>query len=470
MPATDGATPPGRRRRRALAGVTLLAVVAVVVVAIVATGRGRHTPGRSHRTAAVTATVSRRNLVTSQDETGKISYARSSTVANRLQGTLTWVAGVGHVVYPGQRLFDVDNFPVILMNGTTPAYRTLDSSDSPGPDIQQLNADLIDLGFDPDGIVDDDEWQPATTDGVEAFQEAHGEPETGSLTLGAVVFMRGAQRVAALQSNNSSVSDDAPDEHDEFVSYTPPSTTTGASTTPTTATTTTTETTTSTPTTSAHTPSPGGHTPSEPGLSRLDTAISRLETQVGQLQRQNQQLTRKLDSARSHTPSKRPSHGSDDSGPPSGGDSPVMTTTSTTLVVTAEVSAGEQSVTRVGARVPVVMPSGAKVYGRVVRIGQVSSSGGSSQVPITIHLDKHENGRNLDQATVSVKFVKKVARHVLSVPVTALIARPGGRYALQEAGAPHKLIDVTLGTFSTGYVQVSGRGLHAGLTITESQG
>jgi hypothetical protein len=91
-------------------------------------------------------------------------------------------------------------------------------------------------------------------------------------------------------------------------------------------------------------------------------------------------------------------------------------------------------------------------------------------VPITIHLDRHENGRNLDQATVSVTFVEKTARHVLSIPVTALLARPGGHYAVQEANAPYRLIDVTLGTFATGYVQVSGAGLHPGLKITDSQG
>jgi hypothetical protein len=116
------------------------------------------------------------------------------------------------------------------------------------------------------------------------------------------------------------------------------------------------------------------------------------------------------------------------------------------------------------------MPSGSTVHGRVTRVGQASSSGGNSTVPITIHLDKHENGGNLDQATVSVRFVEKTARHVLSVPVTALLARPGGGYAVQGARAPYRLIDVTLGTFATGFVQVSGAGLRPGLKITDSQG
>jgi hypothetical protein len=143
-----------------------------------------------------------------------------------------------------------------------------------------------------------------------------------------------------------------------------------------------------------------------------------------------------------------------------------MTTTTSNLVVTVQVSAGQQGVTHIGARVPVVMPSGSTVHGHVASIGQ-SASG---KVPITIHLDKHENGRNLNQAKVSVKFVEKTRRHALSVPITALLARPGGRYAVQRVKPPHRLISVRLGTFATGYVQVSGQGLHPGLRITDSQG
>jgi peptidoglycan hydrolase-like protein with peptidoglycan-binding domain len=458
VPSEGDATPPARGRKRALAALTLLVVAAVVVVAIVAAREGGHKTAGSPRTAAGAATVERRNLVTSENETGTISYADSSTVANRLRGTLTWVPAVGRVIDPGQKLFDVDNFPVILMDGTTPGYRPLDPSDSAGPDVKQLNQDLIDLGFNGDGIVDDDEWQPATTLGVEELQEANSEPETGSLTLGTVVFLRGPQRVAGLDGGATSASDNAVEGHDEFVDATVTTPTSGTSTTPTTATTKTTST------------RPWPTTPHQ-GDGALTRAVSRLSTKIQQLQRQSQRLQHALAAAKSHASSKSPSD-SGDTGPVSGGDSPVMTTTSTNLVVTVNVSAGEQSVTHVGARVPVVMPSGSTVHGRVAKIGQAMASGGSggSMVPITIHLDKHENGRDLDQATVSVTFVEKTARHVLSVPVTALVARPGGRYAVEEAEPPYRLVDVTLGTFATGYVQVSGTGLRPGLTVTDSQG
>jgi peptidoglycan hydrolase-like protein with peptidoglycan-binding domain len=484
MPSGPSAAAPRRARKRAVAGATLLVVVAIVVVAILVTSRGDHKKPGTHRAGAFAATVQRRNLVTSESETGTISYAGASTVTNRLQGTLTWTPGVGRVIQPGRKLFDVDNFPVILMNGTTPAYRTLDSSDTPGPDVQQLNENLIDLGFDVGGIVDEDEWQPATTDGVEAFQEANDEPETGSLTLGTVAFLRGAQRVAGLQGAASGVADDDPEANDaEFVGYTPPASAATATTPATTSTTAT-----ATTTTTSSTP----QAPQAPAIARLNSKIQllqrqtqvlqreviqakadaragaeipRLDSRVQELQRDNRQLEQRVVAARSHAPASG-SSASAEPGPVSGGDSPVMTTTSTNLVVTVPVPAGQQGVTHIGARVPVVMPSGSTVRGRVTGIGQ-SSSG---KVPITIHLEKHENGRNLDQATVNVKFVAKTARHVLSVPVTALLARPGGRYAVQRDRPPHRLIDVKLGTFATGFVEVSGKGLHPGLKITDSQG
>jgi peptidoglycan hydrolase-like protein with peptidoglycan-binding domain len=446
---------------RVLAGATLVVVAAVVAAAILAPHGSGHQTGGRRPPASGAATVERRNLVTSENETGTISYAKPSTVADRLQGTLTWVPAVGRVIDPGERLFDVDNFPVILMNGNTPAFRTLGSSDSPGPDIAQLNANLIRLGFEPYPIVNDDEWQPATTDGVEAFQEANGEPETGSLTLGTVVFLTGPQRVAGLQGAATSVVDDAPGSGEaEFVDGTPTTSTA----------TTTTDTVTTTTTPAASTPSTDG----DARQKRTNSAISKLDSEVGRLQKQNQRLQHEIAAAKSQRSSRKQSHGdhsaSGASGPAPGGDSAVLTTTSTSLVVTVDVPAGQQSVTHVGARVPVVMPSGSTVHGHVTRVGQASSSGGSSTVPITIHLDQHENGRNLDQATVSVRFVEKTARHVLSVPVTALLARPGGGYAVQEARAPYHLINVALGTFATGFVQVSGPGLRPGIKITDSQG
>ena len=58
------------------------------------------------------------------------------------------------------------------MNGSTPAFRNLTPPTLTGPDIYELNRNLVDLGYDPDGIVVDDTWQTATTAGIDALQYA----------------------------------------------------------------------------------------------------------------------------------------------------------------------------------------------------------------------------------------------------------------------------------------------------------
>jgi hypothetical protein len=102
--------------------------------------------------------------------------------------------------------------------------------------------------------------------------------------------------------------------------------------------------------------------------------------------------------------------------------------------------------------------------------GPNSSTGPSSTIPVTISLSRRHAVTGLDQAAVSVNFAQARANHVLSVPVTALLATAGGGYAVEAAAAPHQLIPVTTGLFAAGYVQVSGRGIHPGLQVTDSQG
>ncbi len=130
----------------------------------------------------------------------------------------------------------------------------------------------------------------------------------------------------------------------------------------------------------------------------------------------------------------------------------------------------------------VALPDGEEVPGTVTAVSAVAqaatgsqsteTTGGtaSSTVPVTVTLHGRHAGAALDEAQVSVNFVGAVARNVLSVPVTALLATGGARYALQEAASPHRVIPVTTGLFAAGDVQVSGAGIHPGLQVSDSQG
>jgi peptidoglycan hydrolase-like protein with peptidoglycan-binding domain len=109
--------------------------------------------------------------------------------------TLTRTARPGSVVRRGGALYWVDGEPVLLMYGSTPAYRTLREGVADGPDVEQLEANLAALGFDP-GYVDED-FSSATAAAVEGWQESQGLDETGEVELGRVVFLPGARRIGA---------------------------------------------------------------------------------------------------------------------------------------------------------------------------------------------------------------------------------------------------------------------------------
>src|SRR5579875_2061167 len=539
-----------QRRGRWAATLALLVAVAVVVAILVS---NHATPAHNTdagTTATGAATVQRRNLVATDTESGTLSYANSQTVYNRLSGTITWVPKVGQVIRPGHTLFEVDNKPVLLMDGSTPAYRDLSSSDVKGPDVYELNENLVDLGYDPDGIVVDDEWQAATTAGIDRMQYDLGETQTGKLTLGQVVFLPGPQMIQTVTATVGSAASYTPavgSLGSEFVDYpsstphaagttgtdtsatgtsstgttgttttgtTPPAapnpgtTTTGTTTTSATGTTTSGVTSptrpTTTPTRTNTTPTTDGHGHPSPSNGSDNLSQRTLQQLLRLVQEQQRQI--QAEERASHSPGSpgsssghNPSSGSgshngtgssgstgNNGGGGGAGATEVMTTSSTKLVVTVDLSASSQSEATIGEHVTVEMPDGSTVGGHVTAVSPVaqsSSSGdngtggdtsggssGSSTVPVTVVLDKHARGGGLDQASVSVNFVQSKARHVLSVPVTALLATSGSSFAVQEANGQHRLIPVTTGLFAAGYVEISGQGIHPGLQVTDSQG
>ncbi len=97
--------------------------------------------------------VERRTLVDSATVDGTLGYGASRPALDRRGGTLTWLPRTGATIHPGERIFEVDGDPVILMDGTTPAWRTLQRGDE-GADVLQLERNLAALGHDP-GTVDE---------------------------------------------------------------------------------------------------------------------------------------------------------------------------------------------------------------------------------------------------------------------------------------------------------------------------
>jgi peptidoglycan hydrolase-like protein with peptidoglycan-binding domain len=181
-----------------LAGGGVLGVaVAVAVVILTQSHAATHaTTGMGVPPGDTTAEVTRRTLIESSTVDGTLGYGSTLELYDRLAGTFTWLPAVGAVIARGGTLFRLDDRPVVLMYGSVPAYRALKQGVGDGPDVIELNQNLIELGFDPYGAITNDEaFSAATAAAVKRWQQADGLSQTGEVQFGRVVFAPGARRV-----------------------------------------------------------------------------------------------------------------------------------------------------------------------------------------------------------------------------------------------------------------------------------
>ena len=213
------ATPPDRRRRR-LKRRRRVITTAVVIVVIVAVGGGyyalRQLRGNAPAPAADTdstalSSVTRQSLSEQTSVDGTLGYSGSYTIVvpsassgggsssgsgSSSGGTFTWLPADGQVVSQGQRLYSVENSPVVLLYGSVPVYRGL-SEGMTGTDVQQLNSDLVTLGDASKSDLDpsSDYFGSATATALDKLQSDLGLTQTGTLPVGQAVFQPGAVRV-----------------------------------------------------------------------------------------------------------------------------------------------------------------------------------------------------------------------------------------------------------------------------------
>jgi hypothetical protein len=149
-------------------------------------------------------------------------------------------------------------------------------------------------------------------------------------------------------------------------------------------------------------------------------------------------------------------------GPASG---PVLAATSDEQVVTVALDTSQESQVTAGDQVSVTLPDGTSTPGVVSSEGTVATTSTSSDgtttttIPVQVRLTDAAAADGMDQAPVTVYITTAAARGVLAVPVTALLARPGG-YVVEVTGpgATRRYVPVTPGIFddNSGLVQVSG--------------
>lgn len=188
-----------------LAGISFAAAGVATGVAVAPSGAKQAVPSPQSqaantakvKTGELSATVSLAGILTYQAQPDGSPYS----VLNQTQGIYTKLPQVGQVISQGHALYRVDDSPVVLLHGSTPAYRTL-SAGAAGTDVAQLNTDLVALGYATSTELAPSvaSFGPVTTAALERFQAALGLPQNGVLALGQAVFEPTAVRVTSLST------------------------------------------------------------------------------------------------------------------------------------------------------------------------------------------------------------------------------------------------------------------------------
>lgn len=400
---------------------------------------------------------------------GDISMWRSlgigletAPLINQLTGTVTAIVKDGSVVRAGDVIYRVNTEPVVALDGSFPAFRTLADGVTDGRDVRQLEQNLVALGFDPDGAVSVDRaFTAATADAVIRMQEALGAESDGIVDLGEVVFMSTPQRVrhvevastagptgvgvgigASVQPGSEvlglAAPTDAPGDGPDIVALEENLAALGFD-------------------------PENAITVDSTFDAQTEAAIARLQASIGA----NVDGVFEIGDAVFLSGEQRVSALLVSPGDIVQPGVPILEVTSSKQVVTVELEATRQTLVAVGDEVEVELPDGTEVKGivsevsAVARVPQAAAGAepGDPVIDVTIELPANSSG-GLDQSPVRVLVATDSAEQVLTVPVSALLAVAGGGYALEiiDAGG-NRFVGVELGLFSDGLVEVTGVGV-----------
>lgn len=200
-PRAEGIPRPARRRRFfiALAVFMVLALSAAAafwVYSDQATVTDENSNG--HPFTGTTDEITMGDLQGNTSVAGTLKFAGSRPIQAAADGIVTALPEPASVLTLGSRLYAVNDVPSFLMSGALPAWRAFIDGMDDGPDVRQLEQSLRDLGYFTE--EPDDRFRWATAQAIMKWQEANGQPETGELPLGSVVFSSGDLRVGEIIS------------------------------------------------------------------------------------------------------------------------------------------------------------------------------------------------------------------------------------------------------------------------------
>jgi hypothetical protein len=165
-------------------------------------------PARSAGAGTSLAAVQEGPLSSQVNQSGTLSYAGGADgtpypVVNQAKGTYTWVPAPGAQIDCGETLYRVGEKPVVLICGSTPAYRNLAVGDE-GRDVRALNKTLVSEGYAEKSEIDADSdhfgWE--TAEALRKLQDERGADVTGRLDLGQAVLLPGPLRIGKVTAQN----------------------------------------------------------------------------------------------------------------------------------------------------------------------------------------------------------------------------------------------------------------------------
>ena len=95
-----------------------------------------------------TVEVVRRDLIDTEEFSGTLGYGDPEPLHTNTSGVVTGrLPEEGDVLNVGDVLFEVNSYPVVLLRGRRPMYRPFVRQMDNGPDVQQLEQALVDMGI-----------------------------------------------------------------------------------------------------------------------------------------------------------------------------------------------------------------------------------------------------------------------------------------------------------------------------------
>ncbi|MEU0135925.1 peptidoglycan-binding protein [Streptomyces sp. NPDC006296] len=437
----DRPEPTARGRKAAV----FLGIGAVLLVGGVGTGllwtggdgkMSEPEPGPTIRQVA----VAKRDMSGGKEMEGTLGYDSVRTIQGAGEGVVTWLPKQGATVARGEQLYRVDERPTVVLYGSTPMYRRLDTPGSVGRDIRVVADNLKAVGYDigqqpaagtvvqqraPVGQQMSADASPSTAPGTD---QGTAEPGSGP--------------PPSAQGDDADQGTGAGQEAEDQ---------TGA----------------------GQSPTPARQVTVKEGdgvlTEGLMSAIKRWQKSVdieptGVLESSDVVVTRSA---------VRVSEVSAQTGDAAANE--LLSVSATTKSVRIPVETLDLGTIKAGQKVTVMLPDGTETAGEVATIGttikadQEGENGtGVTKINVTVSVDDAEAVKGIDAAPVQVRFEGDTKKGVLAVPVGALLALREGGYAVRLAegrSVGGRLVPVDTGMFARGLVEISGEGIAAGMKV-----